>query len=326
MKLSYAQNLEDVYLHRLFEDVPHGSYVDVGGGHPVADNVSFHAYLKGWSGLIVEPQARLAKLYASIRPRDRVETRLAGRASGTLTFHEIEGLHGFSTSVASHAERAVGDSGKLIKIEKPVARLADMIKDAGLSKVDFLKIDVEGAEADVLAGLGHEKPNAVRPRVILVEAIEPGTMKPAWDGWEPLLTNAGYRFAFFDNLNRYYVAEEAKDLAKRFPKDILAWDSVAHLWDMGRALETPEHPDAALANLLAMGLMAELPNLPPDLIERLIARGHDAQRAKDPTLPASPPLATLTGTAEQPAATTPEAARAAALGRIASMYDGGHLM
>ena len=45
MQLSYAQNLEDFHLDRVFHDVAAGTYVDVGGGHPVADNVSFWFYL-----------------------------------------------------------------------------------------------------------------------------------------------------------------------------------------------------------------------------------------------------------------------------------------
>ena len=40
MHLSYAQNLEDYHLDLIFRDVAAGTYVDVGGGHPVADNVS----------------------------------------------------------------------------------------------------------------------------------------------------------------------------------------------------------------------------------------------------------------------------------------------
>ena len=78
MKMSYAQNLEDYHLDLIFAGQADGTYVDVGGGHPVADNVSFWFYLKGWRGLVVEPQAQLAAAYAGIRPRDTVYCGLAG--------------------------------------------------------------------------------------------------------------------------------------------------------------------------------------------------------------------------------------------------------
>jgi hypothetical protein len=68
MQLSYAQNLEDYHLDLAFAGQQMGTYVDVGGGHPVADNVSFWFYLKGWRGLIVEPQQALASCTGSPPP------------------------------------------------------------------------------------------------------------------------------------------------------------------------------------------------------------------------------------------------------------------
>ena len=109
MHLSYAQNLEDVHLERLFADVAAGTYVDVGGGHPVADNVSFYFYLKGWRGLVVEPQEGLAAGYARVRPRDHVVSCLAGAADGACDFHIVEGLHGLSSALEDHA-RSAGQS------------------------------------------------------------------------------------------------------------------------------------------------------------------------------------------------------------------------
>src|SRR5215468_7058885 len=106
MQLSYAQNLEDYHLDRIFADQQTGTYVDVGGGHPVADNVSFWFYLKGWRGLVVEPQQALADLYAHVRPRDHAVSCLAGGAEGEAEFHVVSKLHGFSTTVREHAAGA----------------------------------------------------------------------------------------------------------------------------------------------------------------------------------------------------------------------------
>ena len=86
MRMSYAQNLEDYHLDLVFAGQEAGSYIDVGGGHPVADNVSFWFYLKGWRDLVVEPQQRLADIYAHVRPRDSVACCLSGRAEGEAEF------------------------------------------------------------------------------------------------------------------------------------------------------------------------------------------------------------------------------------------------
>ncbi len=47
-----------------------------------------------------------------------------------------------------------------------------------------------------------------RPWVVLVEALDPRTLQPNHAAWEDLLLAASYRFAWFDALNRFYVAEE----------------------------------------------------------------------------------------------------------------------
>src|SRR5262245_24557274 len=330
MQLSYAQNLEDYHLDGIFAGQETGTYVDVGGGHPVADNVSFWFYLKGWRGLVVEPQQGLADLYAHVRPRDHTVSCLAGRSEGEAPFHVVEKLHGFSSTVREHAEAAAEFGAAFTTIVKPVRPLARLIAEAGLDAIDFLKIDVEGAEAEVLAGADFARQ---RPRLILLEAVAPGSMSDASAAWEHDLLRRGYRFAFFDRLNRFYVAEEAKELALRLPAAPAGWDTVAHLWDCGRAPERADHPDHGLARTLLLGFFATLPSLDAALIARLIARGLEAAGTQQ----FSPAVAeALLGKAEFPrpaAAAAPDLAALlatdqlrAALGRIASMYDGGHLL
>lgn len=329
MQLSYAQNLEDYHLDLVFGDQPTGTYVDVGGGHPVADNVSFWFYLKGWRGLIVEPQESLAAIYSGVRPRDHVASCLAGRAEGEAEFHVVEKLHGFSTTVRENAAGANQFGAGFTTIRKPVRTLASLCAEAGLTRIDFLKIDVEGAEAETLAGMDFKR---WRPRVVAVEAIAPGSMQESWQDWEPLLIAAGYTFAFFDRLNRFYVANEEQALAQRFPREPAPWDKVEHLWDCGRAPEKADHPDHALAKVLQAGFLAMLPSLPPALLNEIVARGLEATKAGT----FGPDIAkSLIGMAEQPGAPEPADTLAqlletdalrAALGRIACTYDGGHIM
>jgi FkbM family methyltransferase len=325
MQLSYAQNLEDYHLELMFAGQDAGTYIDVGGGHPVADNVSFWFYLKGWRGLIVEPQQVLADLYAHVRPRDHTVSCLAGASDGEAQFHVVEKLHGFSSTVREHAEGAAQFGAAFQTITKPVRTLAALIDEAGLgaAPIDFLKIDVEGAEAQVLAGMDFARH---RPCVILLEAVAPGSMEDAFAAWERDLLARGYRFVFFDRLNRFYVADEAATLATRLPAEPAPWDRVKHLWDCGRAPERPDHPDHVLARTLMEGFFASLPSLDPLLLARLIERGGNGS---------GNPNSALLGSAEfpRPSATATDLPilldtdqLRAALGRIASMYDGGHLL
>ena len=54
--VSYAQNFEDVLLHRVFGGQETGFYVDVGAYHPVDGSVTKAFYDLGWSGINLEPE------------------------------------------------------------------------------------------------------------------------------------------------------------------------------------------------------------------------------------------------------------------------------
>jgi FkbM family methyltransferase len=277
--LSYAQNMEDIHLAAIFSGQSGGFYIDVGGGHPVADNVSLMSYLAGWSGVVVEPQAHLHALYARVRPRDVALATLVGRASGEAAFHVVDRLHGFSTMVEANAKGASGFGAGYVTEKRPVTTLADICGLHAPARIDWLKIDVEGAEADVIAGGDWTRH---RPRLVLVEAIEPGSMKGSEAAWEPLLLAADYRFVFFDGLNRFYLAAEAEDLASRIPTEFQDWGGVRHLYDHGRAVENRDHPDHALASAL-MGLPFErVPSLGDDEVFARLTKNMRPEHLADP--------------------------------------------
>jgi FkbM family methyltransferase len=321
MALSYAQNLEDYHLSLAFAGQQMGRYIDVGSGHPVADNVSFWFYERGWQGIVVEPQAELAGLYPRLRPRDIVVASLVGRECGETEFHAFDRLHGFSTTVESHARNARQFGVEYRTVRMPVTTLARLCEEHP-GEVDFLKVDVEGGEADVLRGGDWRRP---RPRVIVVEAIAPGSAEPAWEEWEPFLLAQGYRFALFDTLNRFYVAEEHPAIFARLPSQRAPWESVTHMYEIGRAPENAQHPDHKLALELARGFWASLPYLDRDLIGEILRRARGGSRRPAGKGGAAGEKGAVTEPQETVATIDSERFRAA-LGRIACGYDGGQIV
>lgn len=268
--LSYAQRYEDIHLLRCFADQATGTYIDIGAGHPVYDNVSFAFYLRGWSGITVEPNSWLAQLSEAVRPRDRRIQSLVGAAPGEATYYLVEDFHGLSTTIESNARAAQSEYGKRSQaLRMPVMTLRTLYELHAPDTIDFLKIDVEGAEHDVLAGGTWRR---FRPKVVMVEALAPVTLAPAWQAWEPLLTDHGYRFALFDGLNRYYVASNHGALAERLAAVPASFDEITQFRNFKPALDEPSHPDHGLALLFAGEDMVRLPLWPPErLVERLTA-------------------------------------------------------
>jgi FkbM family methyltransferase len=257
--LSYAQNYEDLHLARLFGDQPNGFYIDIGAGHPVHSNVSFLFYLRGWSGITAEPNPWLAQLTEAVRPRDRRIDALLGSAPGETMYHLVEEFHGLSTTVEHHAQAARQKFGKAIKsFPVPVTTLKAVCQKYAVQLIDFLKIDVEGAEQAVLEGNDWAR---FRPKVIVVEALAPVTLQPAWEHWEPILVANGYRFGFFDGLNRYYADEDQPAVRSLLARKPPSFKDVAQVHKFGPALEDPKHPDHRLATLLGSADMVRLPLL-----------------------------------------------------------------
>jgi FkbM family methyltransferase len=278
--ISYAQRFEDLYLMRCFGERTDGFYIDIGSGHPVYDNVSFAFYLKGWSGITVEPNPWLSRLSRAVRPRDRHVEALVGSASGEATFYLVREFHGLSTMIKTHAQAALTQFGKPADaITVPLTTLGALCAGQAPASFDFLKIDVEGAEADVLVGGDWRR---YRPKLIVVEALAPYTLAPAFAQWEPFLAEQGYGYVWFDSLNRYYLAAEAGELAGCFTSAPAAFDDALAFRNTKPALGEEAHPDHRLAVLLGSAVMTHLPVLDRGLLKELLTAGLPAAELDRP--------------------------------------------
>jgi FkbM family methyltransferase len=280
--ISYAQRFEDMHLLRAFGQTS-GFYIDIGSGHPVYDNVSFAFYLRGWGGITVEPNPWLTQLSEAVRPRDIAIGSLVGERPGQATYYLVEDFHGLSTTVEDHARAAARQYGKRSRaMTMPVTTLGALCEQHAPPAIDFLKIDVEGAEREVLLGGDWRR---FRPRVVVLEALAPVTMAPAWGGWESLLLSHGYAFAYFDGLNRYYVADEHAALAGGLAAAPAAFEGAIPFRQFKPALDDASHPDHSLARLLSGEDMLRLPLVSFDALAERLTSGLDPASLDRPAQP-----------------------------------------
>lgn len=239
--VSYAQNQEDVVLARaLHPDDRRGFWVDVGAGDPVLDSVTAAFAERGWRGVNVEPLPREHERLCAARPADtNLRVALGATAGpGKLFVEPAEKREradpdapidrGASTMVPELVERYRADGQEFTPIEVPIWTLAQVVADHVRGPVDFLKVDVEGFEREVLAGADW---SSFRPRVVVMEATVPKSDEPAHEAWEPMLIEAGYRFAMFDGLNRFYAHADEPALlqALAIPANVFD-DFVPYAW------------------------------------------------------------------------------------------------
>lgn len=181
--ISYASNFEDVLLWRALGQIENGFYVDVGAVDPVDHSVTKVFYDAGWHGINVGPSPVAHRALAQHRPRD------------------------VNLAVA-------------FEVEAAVTTLACICREHVHADIHFLNVDVEGNEREVLGGMEFTR---WRPWVVVVRAARPGRPDATHEAWEEPVTRSGYRFALFDGVNRFYVADEHPELLPAFvaPPNVL---------------------------------------------------------------------------------------------------------
>ncbi len=224
MKISYAQNYEDALLSRAFAGQDTGFYVDVGAAHPVLDSVTHYFYERGWQGINIEPVRESFKLLQKARTRDTNLNVAVSNTCGEATFYEIEGNESWCT--LSSLETQIADENvaahrRVASRKIPVVTLTSIFEEHVTATIDFLKIDVEGHEKQVLEGCDFHR---FRPRIVIVEATLPNSKETTFGEWQASLIESGYRFAYFDGLNRYYIRNEDEPLVAAFATPISVLD------------------------------------------------------------------------------------------------------
>ncbi|MEH6436547.1 FkbM family methyltransferase [Massilia sp. DD77] len=235
--VSYSQNSEDVLLWRALGHVQGGFYIDVGANDPVEHSVTKAFYDRGWHGISIEPLPSFHQAFLEQRPRDVNLAIAAGAANGELTLYDVPAVRGWASPEESVAELHRAEGHEVTELKVPVRTLASVCAEHVHGEIHFLKVDVEGFEGEVLRGMDFAR---WRPWVLVIEATLPNSRETNHASWEPLVLGQGYRYAWFDGLNRYYVAQEHSELLDKFGIQPNVFDEfISHhldaAWRNGRA-------------------------------------------------------------------------------------------
>lgn len=167
----YSQEGEDMILRRLFEHKADGFYVDIGAHHPMRFSNTYFFYRRGWRGINVDARPGSKRAFDRVRKRDiNVECGVA-REAGIASYYEFNepALSGFSAALSGQRD---GRADYRIVATHPVrvVTLRELL-DAHLPhgrEIDFLSIDVEGLDLDVVLSNDWRK---YRPAYVLVEIL-----------------------------------------------------------------------------------------------------------------------------------------------------------
>jgi FkbM family methyltransferase len=212
--VSYSQNFEDVMLWRALKNVNDGFYIDVGAAWPDTDSVTKLFYDQGWSGINIEPTPDFYARLCEQRPRD-INLRIAVCDQDGERNLNLFSDSGLSTLDQVVAKEHVKNNFECISIRVTTATLSSLFQRylPKQQEIHFLKIDIEGLEAEVLASNDW---SLYRPWIVVVESTLPMSQVECHHTWEPQLLAASYTFAYADGLNRFYVENAHLDLLVYF--------------------------------------------------------------------------------------------------------------
>ena len=169
---SYSQEGEDMVLRRFFEQKAVGFYVDVGAHHPKRFSNTCYFYENGWSGINIDAMAGSMKLFSKMRPRDTNVEIPVSSEENILTYYMFNepALNGFDAHLSEKRDAASSPYKVKQKIDLQTRSLASIFNEflPSNTKIDFLSIDVEGFDLDVLKSNDWDK---YRPDMVLVEIL-----------------------------------------------------------------------------------------------------------------------------------------------------------
>jgi FkbM family methyltransferase len=165
MATIFEYTIENRLKEEFFGRSAQGYFVDVGANDPIIGSQSWHLEQFGWSGVLVEPQQDLAEqLLQRRRAKVYAVACSAPENSGKILALNLAGIQ---TSL--NPNFFVPNMRRTGVCEVQVKTLDEILTDAGAPvPLDFVSIDVESHEIDVLRGFDLAK---WRPRLILIEDV-----------------------------------------------------------------------------------------------------------------------------------------------------------
>tara|TARA_B100001093_G_scaffold475159_1_gene500490 strand:+ start:533 stop:1261 length:729 start_codon:yes stop_codon:yes gene_type:complete len=164
---------EDKEIMKIFKNVFSGNYVDVGCFHPTRSNNTFKLYKTGWQGMNIDLNPLTIELFNYARPEDinicaaisNIETKKKLYFLGDL---DSKNTLNFNHKKWINKHFRVKNEDIKIKTVK-TKKLNDILEKHNFHKIDFMNIDIEGHELEVVKSINFKK---FKIKVICIEILD----------------------------------------------------------------------------------------------------------------------------------------------------------
>ena len=165
-KKKYSLLGEDIFIEKYFKNKSKGFYIDVGCYHPLDGNNTQLLYKKGWNGINLDINYYSIKLFNFLRKRDiNIHSGISNKKDRLTMYYrkEINMLNTLDKKIAKMQFRN-GYKKKNIQVNTLNHYITKHSKK--IETIDFINIDVEGGELNVLKSLNFK---TYKPQLICIE-------------------------------------------------------------------------------------------------------------------------------------------------------------
>ena len=198
MEEYYAQYQEDKILNTILENKKDGFFIDVGANDGKIGSNSFFFEQLGWKGILIEPILEFCEKMKVFRKNSEIINAAVGnpKQPTEIDFFEVEGVNVLS-SLNPDVRRVEKEKGKIQKRKVQLMSLNQILGNKNVTSIDFISIDVEGLEPEVLRGIDLEK---YQPRFLIIEGNYAGGDKTV----DKILSKADYQPVLRTGCNDWY--------------------------------------------------------------------------------------------------------------------------
>ena len=156
--IHYGEFGEDVLVNRILKNIERGKYVDIGCYHPFKGSLTAKLYQKGWTGINIDLSKTSIDLFNIARPKDlNICCAISNKTEKKIFFEN---------SPINQQNSLIRKNNNQKEIEIEAYRLDELLLSKNFQNPDYLNIDTEGNEMDVLEGIDFKK---ISPKLITIE-------------------------------------------------------------------------------------------------------------------------------------------------------------
>ena len=200
---SYAESFgEDLFVDYFFQQKKKGFYVDIGCNLPKSRSLTYLLYKRGWKGVKVDISPRSIKLNKLIRSKDINLNISVGKNESIIDayiFYDNCSMNTVDKKFKEYTKKSVNKEPTILRLEQ--LRLNTILKNHEINKIDYLNIDVEGNEENVLDGFAIKK---YSPELVSIE-IHSEKCPPTNNKIYKFFTSNGYKLSSIYGWTYFFV-------------------------------------------------------------------------------------------------------------------------